>query len=977
MQSQTRVSQPVTPSHDLRAVLRITPFRRLWIALSMSSLGDWLGLLATTALASELSAGSYAGQSLAVAGVFVLRLLPAVVFGPLAGVVADRLDRRWTMVVGDVLRFALFLSIPFVWNLWWLYVATFLIEAISLFWLPAKEASIPNLVPRHRLEAANQLNLITAYGSAPVAAAAFVLLTLIAKALGVTTSVFRNSPVDLALYFNALTFLFSGLTIWRLKEIKAARGASPYAPHSSVLRSLVEGWRFVGKTPAVRGLIFGMLGAFAAGGVVVGVARRFVEDLGGGDPAYGVLFGAVFTGMAAGLLVGPRLLAGFSRRRLFGLSITAAGTLLTLIGLIPNLTIVVLITFVLGAFGGVAWVTGYTLLGLEVDDAVRGRTFAFVQTMVRVTLVLVLAAAPALTALIGRHAFVIGDTVLVAYTGTAITLVFSGLLAAAVGVVSYRQMDDRKGTPLLPDLLAAIKGEPLAARRFVKTGYFIAFEGGDGAGKSTQAERLAEWIRAKGHEVVVTHEPGATALGKRLRELLLDVRTEGLSPRAEALLYAADRAQHVDEVIRPALARGAIVISDRYMDSSIAYQGAGRDLPAPEVARLSRWATGGLVPDLTVVLDLSPTEGLKRSMGPADRLESEPLEFHERVRQGYLSLAARDPGRYLVVDATKPADEVFAAITERLEVSLPLSAQERERLEAELRRQEEECRRREEEDRRRAHEQRLVEKERRRIEAEQRRLEAARRKAEKARRRQEERQRREAERQNRLAEERRRREEEQRRAEAAVPEEPRTPAGTAGEAVHAAGKELGGPGALAAASGAAAAEDETAASAADGGEAPGAVEDQGGAGTESGRAAVEGGDPVATGGEAAQQDETRVLPKVDTGSADAAGSQAGARAGTGDGTVRDYETKVLPPVAVAGTEEGAVESTGRAGAEDRTQLVPRVDAAAETALIPRVPGEVDETRVLPALPDDTLGQPMSLADELLGTDQDRERRGER
>ena len=154
----------VSPDHDLRGVLRIPAFRRLWTALSLSSLGDWLGLLALTALAPRLADDGYAAANVAIAGVFILRLAPAILIGPLGGVVADRLDRRWTMVVCDVARFALFLSIPLVGTLWWLFVATLLIEVASLVWIPAKEATVPNLVPRERLETANQLSLFTTYG---------------------------------------------------------------------------------------------------------------------------------------------------------------------------------------------------------------------------------------------------------------------------------------------------------------------------------------------------------------------------------------------------------------------------------------------------------------------------------------------------------------------------------------------------------------------------------------------------------------------------------------------------------------------------------------------------------------------------------------------------------------------------------------------------------------------------------------------
>ena len=181
-------------------------------------------------------------------------------------------------------------------------------------------------------------------------------------------------------------------------------------------------------------------------------------------------------------------------------------------------------------------------------------------------------------------------------------------------------------------------------------GVLVAFEGGEGAGKSTQVTALAALLRASGRDVEITHEPGATRVGAAIRELLLDPASSGLSARAEAMLYAADRAEHVDTTIRPALARGAVVITDRYVDSSLAYQGAGRRLDPDQVEALNEWATGGLRPDLTVLLDVEPTVGLARA-GEPDRLEAEPLAFHQAVRAGFLALAARDPGRYVVIDA--------------------------------------------------------------------------------------------------------------------------------------------------------------------------------------------------------------------------------------------------------------------------------------------------------------------------------------
>jgi dTMP kinase len=200
------------------------------------------------------------------------------------------------------------------------------------------------------------------------------------------------------------------------------------------------------------------------------------------------------------------------------------------------------------------------------------------------------------------------------------------------------------------------------------TGLFITLEGGDGTGKSTQSALLGEWFTAQGREVVFTREPGGTDLGNELREIVLHSRGH-IAPRAEALLYAADRAHHIATVVRPALERGAVVIQDRYLDSSVAYQGAGRVLDPDEVRHVSMWATEGLVPDVTVLLDLDPAIGRNRldaANKQFDRLEAEALDFHTRVRDAYLGMAAAEPQRFLVVDATLDRDAIRDAIVARL-----------------------------------------------------------------------------------------------------------------------------------------------------------------------------------------------------------------------------------------------------------------------------------------------------------------------
>jgi dTMP kinase len=206
----------------------------------------------------------------------------------------------------------------------------------------------------------------------------------------------------------------------------------------------------------------------------------------------------------------------------------------------------------------------------------------------------------------------------------------------------------------------------VSRRVYADTGVFVCFEGGEGAGKSTQSRLLREWLEERGHTVLLTFEPGDTLVGRDIRRIVLDPATGHLADRTEALLYAADKAEHVDHVVLPALARGEVVITDRYVDSTLAYQGAGRTLDVAEVEAVARWATGDLRPHLTVVLDLAPEAGLGR-FDERDRIEGQSLEFHLRVRQGFLDLAAADPDHYVVLDARAPIDEIAAAIRSRLE----------------------------------------------------------------------------------------------------------------------------------------------------------------------------------------------------------------------------------------------------------------------------------------------------------------------
>jgi len=649
----------------LRAVLRVPDFRKLWLSMSLSSFGDWLGLLAITATATSLVEG-FTAANFALGGVLLFRLLPAIVLGPLAGAFADRFDRRKTMVVVDIIRFALFASIPLVDNLIWLFVAQFLIEAFTLFWIPAKEAAVPNMLRKDQLEPANQLSLVTTYGLTPVLASiVFAILTTVG---GRVSDVIPGvDQVDLALYLNALTFLVAAVVIWNLPSISGRRADGPAESTETFFGSLKHGFSFAGHTPLVRGLVIGITGAMSAAGVIIATGQAFAHALGGGDAAYGLLFGAVFVGLGTGIAFGPSIARDLARQRIFGVCIVGAGIMVLLMSWTFTLWIALLLVVLMGFFAGIAYLAGFTLLGTEVEDEIRGRTFAIVQSLVRAALIVSLAFVPFAVGLIGRHELDLG-LIAVPVTGERVMLFVAGLLAVGVGLLAYRQMDDGRPVPLLADVVTALRRDTTARRRLDGGGVFIAFEGGEGAGKSTQVRRLQEWLTSEGLVCRATFEPGATPSGAGIRAIVLDRAHTGIAPRSEALLYAADRAQHVHDVLRPALVAGEVVITDRFVDSSLAYQGAGRTIPLDDVRMLSRWATQGLQPDLTILLDLPPETGLARARGraTADRLESESLDFHQRVRHTFRALAEADPDRYLVLDATQSPEQIASAIRVRV-----------------------------------------------------------------------------------------------------------------------------------------------------------------------------------------------------------------------------------------------------------------------------------------------------------------------
>ncbi|MET7673230.1 dTMP kinase [Streptomyces seoulensis] len=816
----TRAEQPTAPNpapddalvadsreRAVRSLLRRPDLRRLWSAQLVSGVGDALALLVLVVLVLQAAVtqgsfgGGYRGAAFAVATVFGARVLATVLFGavllgPLSTLTAPDgpLDRRWTMVGADGVRAALLIVSP-LWIDWTpgnaltvLLATAFVTGIAERLWTVCRESAAPALLPApppegasvrplpDHLDALRRLSLRTGFVALPLAAAALVTASLFNNLLGTGIAWFDQHHAALAAYVAAGLFAASVSVLTALK-LPGTRTPRPRSPLEGLRRPRSGSGVDKGRTGAVLLLVVACAAVAGAISAAVAVCVLHASDLGGGPVLYGLLVLGLTGGVGVGIRTAPSLLPSLSRRRLLALAIALTGIALLAAGLVPDVTTVLLILTLAGIGAGISANTGHALLDQETEDSRRTRVTEHLHAVVRVFMALGALIAPVVAGLIGRHRLENGRFVF-AHGGASFTLMLVGALLLPVAVLVLAKVDDRSGIPLRQDIKDALLGgdDPVTAP--AGNGFFISLEGGDGAGKSTQAEALAEWIRAKGHEVVLTREPGATPVGKRLRSILLDVSEAGLSHRAEALLYAADRAEHVDTVVRPALERGAVVISDRYIDSSVAYQGAGRDLSPTEIARINRWATGGLVPHLTVLLDVPPEVARERFTEAPDRLESEPAEFHARVRAGFLTLAAADPGRYLVVDAGQEPEGVTSVIRHRLDTVLPLSEAEIKAQEEARKKAEEEARRKAEaEAARKAEEERVAreraeqlarlraeEEERKRRELEEAQRREAERQEEEARRRAEEAHRRaEEERQRLLAEEKARAEEEARR----------------------------------------------------------------------------------------------------------------------------------------------------------------------------------------------------------------------
>jgi dTMP kinase len=633
-------------------LLKNRNFRRLFLAQCVSSLGDWVGVIAIAVFANHIQGATGVGL------VMTARVLPGFLVGPLAGVLADRFDRKRLMVVADLARAVVIFSLPFVPNIIFLLVASMILESLTLIWGPAKDASLPNFVPVAQLTQANSLNLIAVYAPFPVASIVYLALSTLGRFVAVNVPVLKGvtgDPEALALWLDSMTFAFSALMVSGLAIVSSQRQAGR-VDLSDVKRDLIEGLRFVRDDKKVQPWLIGIGLTFMAAGGVFSLGPVFAQAvLGAGDRGFASVIGFLGTGMLIGLVaIGP-LAKRVQKDVIFSSSILLLGLGLIALASVSSLSLASAIASALGFFAGTGYSTGYALMQENTLDHMRGRTFSAAYTVIRVGTLGGLGLFPFVARI---SAGVFGDNFVIGsypIPGSRMTLWAAGVVVIGGGVSSMRAIAARDQVPAV----ATVATEEPASR----SGFFVVFEGGDGAGKTTQMQALVGWLQARGEEVVTTREPGGTAVGERIRDVLLDPASDGMDARTEALLYAADRAQHVAEVIKPALEMGKIVVSDRFIDSSLAYQGIARGLGLQEVYRINDWGTGGLLPDVAFLLRLDPATGLERSgQQDTDRIEGAGVGFHQQVADAYLELASSYPARFVILDASLPAGDLHKKV---------------------------------------------------------------------------------------------------------------------------------------------------------------------------------------------------------------------------------------------------------------------------------------------------------------------------
>ena len=639
----------------MRSVLAIRPFRRLLGITYLCGIADWLSLLALTSLITKL-VSSYLAQSYSFSIVVLTQLLPGLVFAPLGGLLADRFDRRKVMVVVDLIRCGLFLSIALVGTWWWLFSANFLIGCTAMLWIPAKDSAIPNLLRRKdHVETVNQLSLVMTYGVTAISA-----FGLYAIVNGINTNLHLwNSQLGVAkviVIINGLLYFAAAVIVaTRIPEISGrshvhqatARRTTP--DKQSWFAMFRDGLHHARTTPLIRGLMIGMVGAFAAGGAVIGTAKLYATSLLGGDSAFALLLAAAIIGAGIGMAISPRLAKRMSHNRLFGVAIVLAGFALALVALSPYIVFSLAVVAVVGACAGIAFLTGFTIIGSQVEDSIRGRINSVYQSLMKVTLAGSTLLVPGLVGLAQKQdVTVFGKQMTI--DGTRPVLLGAGVLAVLVGIIAYKQMGDRNTEPIITNLLNTLRRRPDQV-----PGLLIAVEGNTQQDTAMQARKLVDWLATGTRLVHLASDPAIDE--NRLFTVAKGVQLTGA--RAHALVAAAVRADVVEREVMPALSTGAIVVMERYVDSPLAHFGAAGELEQSELEGLADWATGRLRPDITILLDRDPsttpvTSGLSTA------------EHHWRVQRLLTEMAAADPDRYLVVNADGTADEVAQRVQDAL-----------------------------------------------------------------------------------------------------------------------------------------------------------------------------------------------------------------------------------------------------------------------------------------------------------------------
>ena len=381
-------------SATFKDLLTHRAFARLLAAMTVSSLGDWVGFIAVTAIVATIGGGT---PLLAVAGVMIARTLPAFLFGPIAGTLVDRLDRKRLMIVADLARGAMYLSMVFLRELWAIYLLSFAIECLSLLWGPARDASLPNLVPRRQLTNANSLVLLSSYATLPIGGAVFAALTAVSIWLGGRIPVLAAQPESLALLLDAGTFLFSASMVAGIAIRTQPSHATERLTLSRVWHDTKDGISFLRENSLASAMTGGIVVAFGAVGAVLAIGPVFVQTtLGAGPSGWGLVVTAFGVGMGLGIATAGQAAKVIDREIVFVWSLIAAAAALFVLATMPNLSWAIVFTVWLGAFCGLAWVSGYTLLQENVVDEFRGRTFGALTTLARMFLFLSLAAFPAL-----------------------------------------------------------------------------------------------------------------------------------------------------------------------------------------------------------------------------------------------------------------------------------------------------------------------------------------------------------------------------------------------------------------------------------------------------------------------------------------------------------------------------------------------------------------------------------------------------